>query len=67
MKIIKDNTIKETEPKEIKCPHCKSLLLVETGDYHRGYSWFINEIGQAEKGLFYDILTCPCCNREFRL
>ncbi len=67
MKILKNSTIKEeVTSKEIKCPYCKSLLLIEKEDYHSGYIWFSNEVGQLERGYFNDIITCPCCNKEFR-
>ena len=69
MKILEDKTIREKPikvPKKYRCPHCKSLLLIEEGDYRKEYNWVYTSDG-GRKRCYHYIVCCPCCNEEFNV
>lgn len=46
-------------PKEIKCRHCSSKLLVDLADLKKGDAFYSErEIDHGVKGF-----DCPCCNQ----
>lgn len=69
MKVLEDNAKREQSielPLQVRCPHCKSLLLIEDGDYRKRYGWVYTNDGGRER-YFHYVVDCPCCYEKFEL
>ena len=52
MKILEDKVMQEKSikvPLKYRCPHCKSLLLIEEGDYRKEYNWVYTSDGGRKR------------------
>lgn len=69
MQVLKNNAEQSTPieiPLKVICPHCKSVLLIEEGDYRKSYEWAYTSYGTRKKCYCY-VVDCPCCEEEFKL
>lgn len=69
MKILEDKAMRGKSikvPWKCRCPHCKSLLLIEEGDYRKEYNWVYTNDG-GRKRCFHYVVDCPCCKEKFEL
>ena len=68
MKVLEDKAGKAfpKTPLKITCPHCKSVLLIEAGDYRKKYVW-VYTMDRGRQRCYCYVVDCPCCEEEFKL